>query len=87
MKNARGSVSNTLEANKREILSILGVRSSNEMEKYLGLPNVIGRRKKESFQNLKGKLQLRIKGWSNRFLSQGGKEVFIKSVLQAIPTY
>ncbi|KAA3455485.1 reverse transcriptase [Gossypium australe] len=79
--------SNTLEASKREILSILGVRSSNEMERYLGLPNVIGRRKKESFQSLKEKLQLRIKGWSNRLLSQGGKEVFIKSVLQAIPTY
>ncbi|KAA3489552.1 reverse transcriptase [Gossypium australe] len=62
--------SNTLEASKREILSILGVRSSNEMERYLGLPNVIGRRKKESFQSLKEKLQLRIKGWSNRFLSQ-----------------
>ncbi|KAA3466579.1 reverse transcriptase [Gossypium australe] len=79
--------SNTLEASKREILSVLGVRSSNEMERYLGLPNVIGRRKKKSFQSLKEKLQLWIKGWSNRFLSQGGKEVFIKSVLQAIPTY
>ncbi|KAA3462518.1 reverse transcriptase [Gossypium australe] len=79
--------SNTPEVNKREISSILGVRSSTEMEKYLGLPNVIGRRRNESFQNLKEKLQLRIKGWSNKFLSQGGKEVFIKSVLQAIPTY
>ncbi|KAA3485194.1 RNA-directed DNA polymerase [Gossypium australe] len=57
------------------------------MDKYLGLPNGIGRRKKESFQNLKEKLQFKINGWSNRFLSQGGKEAFIKSILQAIPTY
>ncbi|KAA3474808.1 reverse transcriptase [Gossypium australe] len=30
---------------------------------------------------------MRIEGWSTKFLSQGGKEVFIKSVLQAIPTF
>lgn len=57
------------------------------MEKYLGLLNMIGRRKNESFQNLREKIQSRIRGWSTRFLSQGGKEGFIKSVLQAIPTY
>lgn len=57
------------------------------MEKYLGLPNVVGRRKKEAFQYLKDKVNARIKGWSTRLLSQGGKEVFIKSILQAIPTY
>lgn len=57
------------------------------MEKYLGLPNMIGRRKKESFQYLKDKVNSRIRDWSIRWLSQGGKEVFIKSILQAIPTY
>ncbi|KAA3459979.1 reverse transcriptase [Gossypium australe] len=79
--------SNTSEGNKEEISTILGVRPSTNMEKYLGLPNVVGRRKKESFQNLKENVNFIIKGWSNRFLSQGGKEVFIKSILQAIPTY
>ncbi|KAA3460755.1 reverse transcriptase [Gossypium australe] len=79
--------SNTSEESKRQVLAILGVRSSADMEKYVGLPNTVGRRKKESFQNLKDNIQARIKGWSSRFLSQGGKEVFIKSVLQAIPTY
>lgn len=29
----------------------------------------------------------RIKGWSERNLSMAGREVLIKSVLQAIPTY
>ncbi|KAA3486780.1 reverse transcriptase [Gossypium australe] len=79
--------SNTSEENKGEISAILGVRPPIDMEKYLGLPNVVGRRKKESFQNLKEKVHFRIKGWSNRFLSQGGKEVFIKSVLQTILAY
>ncbi|KAA3486531.1 reverse transcriptase [Gossypium australe] len=69
--------SNTSKGNKGEISAILGVRSSTDMEKYLGLPNVVGRQK----------VHFRIKDWSNIFLSQGGKEVFIKLVLQAIPTY
>ncbi|KAA3476412.1 reverse transcriptase [Gossypium australe] len=78
---------NTAQENKEEVLGILGVRASTNMERYLGLPSLVGRRKKESFQALKEKVLFRIKGWCNRFLSQGSKEVFIKSVLQAIPTY
>ncbi|KAA3466274.1 reverse transcriptase [Gossypium australe] len=79
--------SNTIEARKEEVLGILGVRPSTNMEKYLGLPSLVGRCKKASFQALKEQFLLRIKGWCTRFLSQGGKEVFIKAVLQAIPTY
>ncbi|KAH1131818.1 hypothetical protein J1N35_003196 [Gossypium stocksii] len=56
------------------------------MDKYLGLPNVVGRHKKEAFQNLKDKIHYRIGGWNTRLLSQGGKEVLIKSMIQAIPT-
>ncbi|KAA3478223.1 protein ECERIFERUM 1-like [Gossypium australe] len=36
---------------------------------------------------LKDRLKQRINNWSIKHLSQGGKEVFIKAVLQAIPTY
>ncbi|KAA3480967.1 reverse transcriptase [Gossypium australe] len=78
---------NTTEAVKDEVSRILGVRVVTNPERYLGLPNMIGRRKKESFQNLLDKISKRIDGWSTRMLSQGGKEVFIKSVLQAIPTF
>ncbi|KAH1121340.1 hypothetical protein J1N35_004500 [Gossypium stocksii] len=79
--------SNTAEGVKDDISSIMGVRSSSNLEKYLGLLNVVGKRKKESFQNIKDRIQQRINNWSIRFLSQGGKEIFIKSMLQAIPTY
>ncbi|KAA3484875.1 reverse transcriptase [Gossypium australe] len=63
---------------KRLVTRILGVRSSNDPERYLGLPHIMCRRKKEAFQNLKDKF---------KHLSQGGKEFFIKAILQAIPTY
>ncbi|KAK5842646.1 hypothetical protein PVK06_005024 [Gossypium arboreum] len=48
---------------------------------------MVGRRKKEAFQTLKGRHKKRIDNCSTRFLSQGGKEVFIKAILQAILTY
>ncbi|KAA3487167.1 reverse transcriptase [Gossypium australe] len=74
---------NTQEGGKAVIYRVLGVRSSNNPERYLGLPNMVGRKKKMSFQILKDRMKQRIDSWSVRHLSQGGKEVFIK----AIPTY
>ncbi|XP_016743147.1 uncharacterized protein [Gossypium hirsutum] len=37
--------------------------------------------------NILDRLASRINGWSKHLLSNGGKEIFIKSVIQAIPTY
>ncbi|KAL3826043.1 hypothetical protein ACJIZ3_022072 [Penstemon smallii] len=56
-------------------------------EKYLGLPSVIGKSKKEAFANIRDKVCNRLKGWKEQWLSKGGKEILIKSVIQAIPTY
>ncbi|KAA3486677.1 reverse transcriptase [Gossypium australe] len=53
---------------------MLGVRSSNDPERYLELPNLVGRRKKASFQSLKDRLQKRIDNWSIKHLSQEGNE-------------
>ncbi|KAG8491201.1 hypothetical protein CXB51_014347 [Gossypium anomalum] len=79
--------SNIREEEKRVVNRILGVRSSNDPERYLGLPNMVDKRKKEAFQNLKDIFKQRIENCSIRHLSQGGKEVFIKAILQTIPTY
>ncbi|KAA3484647.1 reverse transcriptase [Gossypium australe] len=78
---------NTSEEMKKEIDEVFGMRSATNLEKNLGLPNIVGKRKKESFPNIKDKVNQRLRQWSTRFLSKGGKEVFIKSVLQAIPNY
>lgn len=78
---------NTQKEEKRVIVRMLGVRRSNNLERYLELPNLVGRRKKAAFQSLKDRLKQRIDNWSVKYLSQGGKEVFIKAVLQSVPTY
>ncbi|XP_016715474.1 uncharacterized protein [Gossypium hirsutum] len=65
----------------------MGVRTVSSMEKYLGFPTMVGRKKKEAFQNIIDRLRKRVNGWGSRMLSQGCKEVFIKIVLQAIPIY
>ncbi|KAG8483579.1 hypothetical protein CXB51_023543 [Gossypium anomalum] len=61
------------------VTRVLGVRCSTDPERYLGLPNLVGRKKRASFQILKDRMQQRIDNWSIKHLSQGGKEVFIKA--------
>ncbi|MBA0722514.1 hypothetical protein Golax_003187, partial [Gossypium laxum] len=52
----------------------MGVRAISSMEKYLGLPTMVGRKKKETFQNIIDRLRKRVNGWGSRMLSQSGKE-------------
>ena len=51
--------------------------------KYLGVPTIIGRTKKEVFAYIKDKVWRRLCGWNRKFLSQAGKEILLKSVAQA----
>ncbi|XP_056697634.1 uncharacterized mitochondrial protein AtMg00310-like [Spinacia oleracea] len=55
--------------------------------KYLGIPTIIGRSKKSVFATLKDRIWKKLQGWKEKLLSRAGKEVLIKSVIQAIPTY
>uniref|UniRef100_A0A803P512 Reverse transcriptase domain-containing protein n=1 Tax=Cannabis sativa TaxID=3483 RepID=A0A803P512_CANSA len=58
-----------------------------ENSKYLGLPSTVGRNKNVVFGYVKDKVHKRIQTWDNKFLSRAGKEVLIKSVVQALPDY
>lgn len=59
----------------------LGMRLAGDEERYLGLPTIIGRSKREVFTTLEVKIQAKVGNWKMWFLSKSGREVFIKSVL------
>ena len=58
-----------------------------QYEKYLDLPSFVRRGKQDSFNYIKERVWQKIQGWEGKLLSQAGREVLIKSVIQAIPTY
>ncbi|KAL0355533.1 UNVERIFIED_CONTAM: putative mitochondrial protein [Sesamum radiatum] len=80
--------SKNVEASSRvELADILNFEVVSKHDKYLGLPTVIGRSKKEVFEGIKERIWHKIHSWSAIKLSQAGRAVLIKSVLQTIPTY
>ena len=79
--------SNTQEGKKAEIVSLLRVKVVDIFESYLGLPTLVGRAKYQTFSYLKDRVWKKLQGWKGMLLSRVGKEVLIKAVIQAIPTY
>ena len=74
-------------ATKDQIKEAWGVPEIMQYEKYLGLPSFVGKGKKASFNYIKERIWRKIEGWEGKLLSQAGREVLIKSLIQAIPTY
>ena len=71
---------------KHGIKAALSVPEILHYEKYLGLPSLVrnGKGKKESFSYIKEKVWQKLQGWEAKLLSQAGREVLLKEVIQAI---
>ncbi|XP_050248864.1 uncharacterized mitochondrial protein AtMg00310-like [Quercus robur] len=69
------------------MLDILGPMQDTRHGKYLGLPSVIGKSKNQVFAEIKEKVHKKLSRWKEKMLSMGGREILIKAVAQAIPTY
>jgi hypothetical protein len=72
---------------RNQIKDIMEVHNEALSEKYLGMPSDVGTATNGAFKYLRDRVWKRVQGWLELLLSAGGKEVLIKSVAQAIPTY
>ena len=60
---------NVTDLAKLQVQSLLGVLEIKEYEKYLGLPPVVGRHKKVSFNYIKDCVWGKLQGWKEKLLS------------------
>ena len=77
---------NISQAGQADLASILGVKHALGTGKYLA-SSMIGRSKKATFSFIKDRVWRKINSWNGRALSRAGKEVMLKSVIQAILSY
>ena len=70
-----------------QITNYLGVQEVKQYERYLGLPTLVGRNKKANLMFIKERVWVKLQGLKEQLLSQAGREVLLKAVVQAIPTY
>ncbi|KAL9671576.1 hypothetical protein QQ045_009146 [Rhodiola kirilowii] len=77
-----------LDANHARVLcDYLGVKKGEGLSKYLGMPIIFGTNKTAVFRELEEKCWTRLHGWKEKCLSWAGKEILIKSILQAVPVF
>lgn len=79
--------SNISPDTRHSLNSYLSVTQEINTSRYLSLPSLIGHNKRAIFGYIKNRMCQRIHSWQNRPLSKSGKEIMIKVVAQAIPSY
>ena len=78
---------NTDPVMKQLIAEMLGVPIVTCHERYLGLPTLAQRSKSRMFNHVREQVWRKLNTWDTKLLSTAGKEVLIKAVGQALPTY
>ncbi|XP_021803273.1 uncharacterized protein LOC110747395 [Prunus avium] len=80
-------IPNTPNDLRDQLCGILRMTDTDDPGRYLGLPTMWGRSKKDALSFVKDRLLCKVQGWKQGLLSQAGRETLIKSVALAIPTY
>ena len=78
---------NTGQLVKEDIHALFRARVMEDSENYLGLPMVGGKPNVNTFKGLKKRITKRVMDWKEILISKSRREIHIKTVAQAIPTY
>jgi hypothetical protein len=78
---------NTPTTDKEQIQEVAGIPTNQRYDTYLGLPALVGKSRMSAFRGITERIWKRLQDWKLKFLSQAGKEILLKAVVQAIPTY
>ena len=72
---------------KEQIKLSLGIEKEGGMGSYLGLPECFKGSKVDMLRYIHDSLKTRLSGWFARLLSQGGKDILIKTIALAMPIH
>ncbi|CAM8965610.1 unnamed protein product [Rhodiola kirilowii] len=72
---------------RQELVDRMGMKIVDGHSSYLGFPHCFSHKKTIVLRNIEEKITRKIGDWKHKLLSSAGKEVLIKSVLQAILNY
>lgn len=78
---------NTGEEAQQYISQVLSVPRCPCHQQYLGLPSFMPHNRSGTLKFIKDRIWRQIQGWRGKFFSLAGKEVLLKSIVQAIPYY
>jgi hypothetical protein len=70
-----------------EVCNTLHINTEALSDKYLGLPALVGADRSDCFLHFIERIIQRIKGWKEKQLHIGGKEILLKAVIQSIPVF
>lgn len=79
--------SNTNWTIRNHLLDLAWVLVCSNQESYFGLPIMVGKNRYKIFETIKDKVWEKTNNWKNFYPSQAGKEVQLKSMVQALTTY
>ncbi|KAL5574782.1 hypothetical protein UlMin_016481 [Ulmus minor] len=86
-KSALSFSPNTGEMDREDICAMFGVTQVEGHDMYLGVPIFSMRNKRLQFGYIRDRVFKKLQGWKEKNFSQGGKEVLLKVVIQAISIY
>lgn len=72
---------------REEIKAKLGIENTGGKGFYLGVPESFGGPNVSLLSYLNENMEQRVQGWQTKFLSLAGKDVLLKAVAMALPTY